>query len=581
MEHPFFTNSAATRAEALRWLSIAEKLLSARDLMGSKSFASRAREADPTLSPADAILAVADTLLAGDRRIGNNQPDFYSVLRLTPQQGSDPELVASQYRSLVLLLNPQNNRFPFAEQAFRLVIDAWSVLSNPSRKSLYDNQLGFYLHHQQHQSDPFSLPIPASAPAPQQSFIFAQPQLHGGESSSIGMTTHYAQAQQVQAQSRVGPMMSVPTREPQNFMGFHSGSNIVFGSKPGQEPVNNQGQDNYPPFAGNNVASSAPGVTLDQNNIDKEKQSHQGYSNAGDSHNNNNNNNNVHNVNVVNENVEETVEVEDVDEEVEEEEEEKRDDLPPKNDPLTFWTACPYCYYMYEYPRVYIDCTMRCRNCKRAFQSVVIPSPPPTVDGQDAYFCCWGFMPMGFSMDIYERNKRPVPETGTNSNRRNSGPRVYIDDDDIFADISSSSESDIDWQADKDKKRKSYGSTKYMKVNVSAQTPTRRSKKVLAKKGKKVDVAVSAKTTAADKSELGKARGPRKQPGRVAKSFGKLDLNVELSNEADEPGNKVNEPGRREDDNIEGIGFFEGLDELFSNLPILNPVGDDKAVKAA
>ncbi|GFP86802.1 Dnaj homolog subfamily b member 5 [Phtheirospermum japonicum] len=569
MEHPFFTTPAATRAEALRWLSIAEKLLSARDLMGSKSFATRAREADPTLSPAGEILAVADTLLSGDRRIGNNQPDFYSVLRLTPPQGGDAELVASQYRSLVVLLNPQNNRFPYAEQAFRLVIDAWSVLSNPSRKSLYDKELGFYLHHQQHQPDPFSLPIPASAPASQQSFIFAQPQVHGGESSNVG-TTHHAQAQQVHAQPRVGPTMGGPTRESQNFMGFHSGSNVVFGSKPVHEPVNNQGQDNYSTFAGYNVASSASGVTQEQNNNNKGKQSHQNYSNAGDSNNNN--------VDDVNENVEETVEeiIED------EEEEEKREDLPLKNDPLTFWTACPYCYYMYEYPRVYIDCTMRCPNCKRAFQSVVIPSPPPTVDGQDAYYCCWGFIPLGFSMDIYEKNKGPAPTTGTNSGRRNSGPRVYVDDDDIFADISSSSESDIDWQDDKDRKRKSYSNGKNVKVNEAARTPTRRSKKVLADKGKNVDVAASAaKTTAGDASKFGNAGGARKQPNRVAKSFGKLDLNVELSNEADEPANKGNGPGRREDDNIEGIGFFEGLDELFSNLPILNAVGDDKVVKAA
>ncbi|KAL6515337.1 hypothetical protein OROHE_018969 [Orobanche hederae] len=599
MEHPFFTTAAATRAEALRWLTIAEKLLSARDLLGSKSFATRAHDADPSLTHANEILAVVDTLLAGDRRIGNNQPDFYSILRLTPQQGGDPELLANQYRSLVLILNPQKNRFPFAEHAFRLVIDAWSVLSNPSRKPLYDKELGFYL--QQHQPDPFSVPMPAS----QQNFIFAQPQVHGGESSST-RSSHYGQVQQVQAQMGVGPMVSGPTREPQNFMGFQSGSNIVFGSgfgsKSSHEPVNNQYQENYSTFDGGYVAGSASGPTHDQLNDDKEKQSQQDYSNAG--------NKNIHDVRSVSENIEETIENEEnTNENVEEvteneenadrtmeeegkEEEETNDSSPVNDDELTFWTACPYCYYMYEYPRVYVDCTMRCQNCKMAFQSVVIPSPPPVVDGQDAYFCCWGFMPLGFSIADWNKSNRGASKLG-NSRRKFSGPRVYIDDDDIFADISSSSESDVDvdWQEDRERKRKN--NAKNVKANEATGTPKTRSMKVLSDKDKNLGVqeaVVSShglgmdNTTSGYVTKLGRAASARKQPNRVAKNFSKLDLNVELSNEADEPAprtNKVNDHGRGEDDNIEGIGFFEGLDELFSSLPVLNVVGEDKLVKVA
>ncbi|KAL1544355.1 hypothetical protein AAHA92_21220 [Salvia divinorum] len=83
MEHPFFPTTT-TRADALRWLTIAEKLLSARHLMGSKSFATRARDSDPSLTPADQILAVVDTLLVGDHRIGNNPEDWYAILRLAP-----------------------------------------------------------------------------------------------------------------------------------------------------------------------------------------------------------------------------------------------------------------------------------------------------------------------------------------------------------------------------------------------------------------------------------------------------------------------------------------------------------------
>jgi hypothetical protein len=61
---------------------------------------------------------------------------------------------------------------------------------------------------------------------------------------------------------------------------------------------------------------------------------------------------------------------------------------------------------------------------------------------------------------------------------------------------------------------------------------------------------------------------------------GNLDLNVEFSNDVEEPSRVVRaregNPTGNAEDNIEGIGFFEGLDEFLSSLPILNVVGDDK-----
>ncbi|KAK3030740.1 hypothetical protein RJ639_036544 [Escallonia herrerae] len=73
--------------------------------------------------------------------------------------------------------------------------------------------------------------------------------------------------------------------------------------------------------------------------------------------------------------------------------------------PPKFWTACPYCYNLYEYPRVYEDCCLRCQNCQRAFHASVIPALPPLVSGKDAYYCCWGFFPMGFAAEKSEAAK--------------------------------------------------------------------------------------------------------------------------------------------------------------------------------
>ncbi|KAL0335054.1 UNVERIFIED_CONTAM: hypothetical protein Sradi_4717300 [Sesamum radiatum] len=583
MEHPFFT-TAATRAEALRWLTIAEKLLSARDLLGSKSFATRARESDPTLAPADEILAVVDTLLAGDRRIGNNQPDWYAILRLTPAEARDSELIANQYRGLVLLLNPQSNKFPFAEQAFRLVIEACRSNINPTRLT----------NPYQHCSrTSFSFGGGGAS-------TVAQPQVHGGGSSSGFGASHYAQVQQVHGQPQVDPVVGGSNREPQNFMGFPSGSHFVFGSgsgsKPSHEPVNNQVEESYSTFAGNVGSDSGPG----QEQLDsKQKESQEIYSNISDK--------SIHDDVNESENIGETIEDEEDVERMDLEEE--RVDSPEDNVVSTFWTACPYCFYMYEYPRLYVDCTLRCQNCRSAFQAVVIPSPPPIVDGQEGYFFCWGFLPMGFSMENWEKNKGAAsawtpfspmftcPQMVNNASkkaggRKSSAPRVYVDDNEVFVEISGSSESDGDWQDDREKKRKNKGKNVVGKEAIT--TPGGNARKVLPDTGKNVNVAEALESpdgvempnkTTGEPSKMGMMANASKQPGKVAKDFGKLDLNVEFSNEVEEPApgmNQENGPGRAEDDNIEGIGFFEGLDEFLSSLPILNVVGgDDKVVKAA
>ncbi|EPS65866.1 hypothetical protein M569_08915, partial [Genlisea aurea] len=284
----------------------------------------------------------------------------------------------------------------------------------------------------------------------------------------------------------------------------------------------------------------------------------------------------------------------------------------PGNDQgLNFWTACPYCYYMYEYPVVYVDCTLKCQNCKRAFHGVSIPEPPPTVGGgQGAFFCCWGFLPLGFSTENWKKSKGAAsswapfspmfscppgwngcnaPKQQARNKKKSSAPRVYIDEeeDEVFVELSESSESedDDDWgrNTDNSKKKKS-GNVKRKGVTGST-TPTRSAKKSQADKAAKdVDGVTSSNgvetpnKTGGESSKKGPVANPRKQPGRVAKNFGKLDLNVEFSNETEETAPKVDEaapgPSRGEDDNIEGIAFFDGLDEFLSSLPILNVVPD-------
>lgn len=297
----------------------------------------------------------------------------------------------------------------------------------------------------------------------------------------------------------------------------------------------------------------------------------------------------------------------------------------------SFWTACPYCLIMFEYSVDYIGCNLRCQNCKKAFQAVPIASPPPIIDGKEVNFCSWGFMPFGLSLEDFDRSvddgsswspfspmftcprfggnggssvknhavgrQHNLNNLGSSQNaggsmsgggRKHSAPRIYVlddDDDDVFVEVS---ESDEDWTRDKESKKTKKGKRK----SARTATASKNAKKQRADKADAVegnnDINLQdglatqggvelSHVVAVESSKRGVASNTRRQPGKVAKHFGNLDLNVEFSNEVEEPKIQMSsEAGEGEDNTVEVIGFFEGLDEFLNSLPILNAVDGDK-----
>nr|POE92928.1 uncharacterized protein CFP56_17582 [Quercus suber] len=88
-----------------------------------------------------------------------------------------------------------------------------------------------------------------------------------------------------------------------------------------------------------------------------------------------------------------------------------------------FWTLCPYCYYMYEYEKVYEDCCLRCQNCRRGFHGVAVNAPRKAEkNGETEYSVCWSYFPLG-----YEREKEKVGASGSRVNLGgNVGDFVWI-----------------------------------------------------------------------------------------------------------------------------------------------------------
>lgn len=264
--------------EAERLLSLAEKLLSERDLSGSREFAILAQETEPLLEGSDQILAVVDVLIASDRRLSANQLDWYSILQID-HPSDDLDSIKRQYRRLALLLHPDKNRFPHADHAFKLVAQAWAVLSDPAKKLTYDNEFDGYF-------------------------------------SAVDLSGSGWVNQEKLPVRRAGPGSG----------GAHNGADVA------------------------DVGSGS----LRRNNSKS-----------------------YNNVNTA-----------------------------------TFWTACPYCYLLCEYEKVYEGYCLRCQNCERSFHGVSIPTLPPLVAGQEAYYCCWGFFPLNLATANGAAGKSAPPAAG-------------------------------------------------------------------------------------------------------------------------------------------------------------------------
>ncbi|KAL5102108.1 hypothetical protein RYX36_006435 [Vicia faba] len=136
------------KSEAEQLLEIGEELLQNRDLKGSREIAVLAQETDPLLEGSDQIIAIVDVLEAAEKPLNlnnnnSNNLDWYAILQIDRNYSPDLNLIKKQYRTLALLLHPDKNRFSFAKLAFRLVSDAWAVLSDSARKAEYDKGFEF------------------------------------------------------------------------------------------------------------------------------------------------------------------------------------------------------------------------------------------------------------------------------------------------------------------------------------------------------------------------------------------------------------------------------------------------------
>ncbi|KAL2474485.1 DNAJ heat shock N-terminal domain-containing protein [Abeliophyllum distichum] len=123
--------------EALRAKANAEKKFAEKDFLGARDYAVKAQKLCPELEGISQMVATYGVYLASEKKI-NGEFDFYSILGL--DSSVDKSKLKKQYKKMAVLLHPDKNKTVGADGAFRLVSEAWTLLSDSVKRSSYDHR---------------------------------------------------------------------------------------------------------------------------------------------------------------------------------------------------------------------------------------------------------------------------------------------------------------------------------------------------------------------------------------------------------------------------------------------------------
>ncbi|KAF8114836.1 hypothetical protein N665_0033s0026 [Sinapis alba] len=121
--------------EAKRAMDIAERKVTEKDYTGAKKFANKAQSLYPHLDGLKQLLMAVDVYISGEKQI-SGEADWYGILGVDPF--ADDEAVRKQYRKLALMLHPDKNKCEGADGAFKLVSEAWNLLSDKVKRYAYN-----------------------------------------------------------------------------------------------------------------------------------------------------------------------------------------------------------------------------------------------------------------------------------------------------------------------------------------------------------------------------------------------------------------------------------------------------------
>ncbi|KAL3849142.1 hypothetical protein ACJIZ3_011024 [Penstemon smallii] len=127
--------------EALKAKAFAEKQFGEKDFVGAKNYALKAQKLCPELEGISQMVTTFGVYIASEAKI-NGELDLYSILGMNPS--SERSKLKKQYKKLAVLLHPDKNKTVGADGAFRLVSEAWSLLSDNVKRNSYDQRRNLF-----------------------------------------------------------------------------------------------------------------------------------------------------------------------------------------------------------------------------------------------------------------------------------------------------------------------------------------------------------------------------------------------------------------------------------------------------
>ncbi|PWA94116.1 dnaJ domain-containing protein [Artemisia annua] len=123
--------------EAMTAKTIAEKKFADRDYVGAKKLALKARTLDPGLDGISDMLNAFDVCICYEKKV-NGESNWYGILDANPSD--DDETIKKKYKKLLRKIHPDKNRSVGAHAACKILLEAWTSLSDKSKRAAYNQR---------------------------------------------------------------------------------------------------------------------------------------------------------------------------------------------------------------------------------------------------------------------------------------------------------------------------------------------------------------------------------------------------------------------------------------------------------
>ncbi|XP_071693416.1 uncharacterized protein [Rutidosis leptorrhynchoides] len=132
-----FEEESISKCESIRLKALAEQAYTCSDLKLALKYTNRAHRLCPTLDGVTQLLTAFKIITVASTT--DSIPHWYEILEVEPF--CHINLIKKQYKKLALILHPDKNTSPASEDAFKLVNEAFSVMSDKIRRKEYDMKL--------------------------------------------------------------------------------------------------------------------------------------------------------------------------------------------------------------------------------------------------------------------------------------------------------------------------------------------------------------------------------------------------------------------------------------------------------